>query len=71
MLEKVLNLISIGSWWLFFFCLIILIQKYTIGFIPKFSNYILFKKIYLKDIVYFVVAITILTTCFKFNKIYS
>jgi hypothetical protein len=46
-----------------------LLQYYTIGMIPKFRN-LTIGRIYLKDIVFFVIAIVVVVLFFRFHLPY-
>lgn len=65
---RLLNLISITSSYIVAFCLIYLLQKYTIGMIPLIKNTILFNKFYLYEILFTITTIIIII---KYITVYS
>lgn len=53
------------------FCILFIIQKYTIGFIPLLRGIIIFNKIYLYEILFSIVSIIIIKKYIKIETPYK
>ncbi len=68
---KILNFLSLASFFIFIFSFLFIVQYFTIGLIPPLRNIVILNKFYLKEVVFIITSIYITINHFNIKSPYT